>query len=305
MALSEPAWGCLGFYCIPESTYGVVQRCGAHQSMIYSGPNCVMPFIDNVATLMTLRQLQIEVDVSTKTKDNVTCTIVTAVQYAIHAPSAEELAAMDSGAADTEFPLYSAFYLLQDPQAQINNFVENVIRGALPRMDLDDVFASKDELSNAVKDQLNDRMKTYGYTIKTALVVDIIPARNVADSMNEINAQSRMREAATHKAEGDKILKVKAAEAEAESKYLSGLGVARQRKAIVEGLRDTVSDFSGSVKGAGPQDVMDILLLTQYFDMLKVVGSTGSGGGTLFLPHGPHSISSLRTDLKDNFQNAK
>ena len=113
-------------------------------------------------------------------------------------------------------------------------------------------------------------MKTYGYTIRTALVVDIIPDRTVCESMNAINASSRMREAATHKAEGDKILMVKAAEADADSKYLSGKGVARQRKAIVDGLRETVNDFSGKVKGASPQDVMDILLLTQYVNMFVV-----------------------------------
>ncbi len=47
------------------------------------------------------------------------------------------------------------------------------------------------------------------------------------------------------------------------------MGVARQRKAIVEGLKDTVSDFTTNVAGSGAQSVMDILLMTQYFDVLK------------------------------------
>ncbi|CAN0239206.1 unnamed protein product, partial [Phaeothamnion confervicola] len=72
-----------------------------------------------------------------------------------------------------------------------------------------------------------------------------------------------------HQAEADKIMQVKAAEAEAESKYLSGVGVARQRKAIVDGLRDSIHDFSSAIAGTTPKDVMDLLLLTQYFDMLR------------------------------------
>ena len=83
----------------------------------------------------------------------------------------------------------------------------------------------------------------------------------------EINASKRLKEAAFEKAEGEKILLVKSAEAQAESKYLSGVGVARQRKAIVDGLRDSISQFSGNVKGSTPKDVIDLLLLTQYFDM--------------------------------------
>ena len=113
-------------------------------------------------------------------------------------------------------------------------------------------------------------------------------------SMNEINASRRLREAAKEKAEADKIVQVKAAEADAESKYLSGVGVARQRQAIVGGLQDSIIEFSGEIAGTTPKDVMDLLLLTQYFDMLKDVGSSGSGGKTLFLPHAPSAVGDLR-----------
>jgi Mor family transcriptional regulator len=109
-----------------------------------------------------------------------------------------------------------------------------------------------------------------------------------------------MREAASYRADAEKILQVKAAEADGESKYLSGMGVAKQRQAIVEGLRDTVSSFSTEVEGAGPQDVMDLLLVTQYFDMLRDMAAKG-GGNTIFLPHGPNSVNNLRADLKKGF----
>ena len=110
-----------------------------------------------------------------------------------------------------------------------------------------------------------------------------------------------MREAFAEKAEAEKILQVKAAEADAESKYLSGLGVAKQRKAIVDGLKDTVSGFASEINGAGPEDVMYLLLVTQYFDMMKEVGGKSKTGNTLFLPHGPHSIDQLREQLKNSF----
>ena len=77
------------------------------------------------------------------------------------------------------------------------------------------------------------------------------------------------------KAEGDKVLSVKSAEAEAESKYLAGVGVARQRKAIVDGLKNSISDFTSNeqIKGASSKDVVDLLLITQYFDMLNAIGT--------------------------------
>ena len=61
--------------------------------------------------------------------------------------------------------------------------------------------------------------------------------------MNEINAAQRMRVAAQDRAEAEKIMVVKAAEADAEAKYLAGTGIARQRQAIINGLRESVMNF--------------------------------------------------------------
>ena len=118
--------------------------------------------------------------------------------------------------------------------------------------------------------------------------------------MNEINASRRLKEAAAHKAEADKTKQVKAAEAEAEARYLSGLGVARQRKAIVNGLQASVSEFSSEVDGARPKDVMDILLLSQYFDTLSVVGSN-----SLILEHDPATVAALQASVGRSFLQQK
>ena len=137
------------------------------------------------------------------------------------------------------------------------------------------------------------------YEIKNTLVTDLSPDNRVKASMNEINASRRLKEAASHKAEADKVKQVKAAEAEAEARYLSGLGVARQRKAIVQGLQESVGAFSDEVEGAKPKDVMDILLLSQYFDTLSVVGAN-----SLILEHDPKTVASLRESVGAGFMNS-
>ncbi len=141
-------------------------------------------------------------------------------------------------------------------------------------MKLDDVFEKKDEIADAVKSELSHTMDEFGYDIVKALVTDIEPDAKVKEAMNEINAAQRMRVAATEKGEADRILKVKAAEAEAQSKALQGKGIADQRKAIVEGLRESVTVFADSVPGSTPQDVMNLVLMTQYFDTLKEIGAS-------------------------------
>jgi regulator of protease activity HflC (stomatin/prohibitin superfamily) len=159
-------------------------------------------------------------------------------------------------------------------------------------MELDEAFASKNEIAQQVLQQLENVMKDYGYQILNALVTDLAPDARVKASMNEINASKRLKEAASHKAEADKVQQVKAAEADAEARYLSGLGVARQRKAIVEGLQSSIAEFSDTVEGVSSKDVMDILILTQYFDTLGAVGANN-----LILEHEPASVAMLQAQV--------
>lgn len=114
---------------------------------------------------------------------------------------------------------------------------------------------------------------------------------------------ARLRVAANEKAEAEKIIQIKRAEGEAEAKYLSGLGIARQRQAIVDGLRDSVLGFSVNVPGTTAKDVMDMVLITQYFDTMKEIGAQ-SKSSAVFIPHGPGSVRDVADQIRDGLLQA-
>lgn len=230
-----------------------------------------------------MRIQQLNVRVETKTKDNVFIQMTVAVQYVV-----------------LKEKIYEAFYKLTSPTHQINSFVFDAVRSQVPKLTLDEVFEEKEEIADRVLEQLAAQMSEFGFRILQTLVIDLDPDEKVKNAMNEINANRRLRIAAQEKAESDKILLVKRAEAEAESKYLQGNGVARQRRAIVEGLRESVHDFTDRVDGIGPKDVLELVLVTQYFDTLKEVG-LHSTNNTMFLPHNPGSLNQLSKEIKDGF----
>ncbi|GFY83031.1 SPFH/Band 7/PHB domain-containing membrane-associated protein family [Actinidia rufa] len=173
-----------------------------------------------------------------------------------------------------------------------------IIRASVPKMDLDSTFEQKNDIAKAVEDELEKAMSAYGFEIVQTLIVDIEPDINVKRAMNEINAAARMRVAANEKAEAEKILQIKRAEGEAESKYLSGLGIARQRQAIVDGLRDSVLAFSENVPGTSAKDVMDMVLVTQYFDTMKEIGAS-SKSSAVFIPHGPGAVRDVAAQIRE------
>eukprot|EP00542_Grammatophora_oceanica_P022018 CAMPEP_0194033452 /NCGR_PEP_ID=MMETSP0009_2-20130614/6145_1 /TAXON_ID=210454 /ORGANISM="Grammatophora oceanica, Strain CCMP 410" /LENGTH=282 /DNA_ID=CAMNT_0038674149 /DNA_START=108 /DNA_END=956 /DNA_ORIENTATION=+ len=275
--------GCFCFQCVRTQEVAVVEDLGQYKTLLDPGFHFLLWPITNITGTLSLRIQQLDVICETKTKDNVFVTVAVAVQYRVLVDSA-----------------YDAWYRLSDPRGQIQSYVFDVIRSTVPRMELDQAFASKAEIAQATLDQLKDVMKDYGYEIMTTLVTDLSPDSKVKASMNEINASRRLKEAASHKAEADKVRQVKAAEAEAEARYLSGLGVARQRKAIVNGLQSSVAEFSSQVEGATPKDVMDILLLSQYFDTLSSVGAN-----SLILEHDPATVASLQRQVGLSFLNTK
>lgn len=271
--------GCCCFQCVRTQEVAVVEDLGQFKRLLDPGLHCLCwPFVSIVGRL-TLRIQQLDVVCETKTRDNVFVQVAVAVQYRVLAEAA-----------------YDAFYRLTDPRGQIQSYVFDVVRSTVPKMELDEAFASKDDIAKAVLEQLQSVMLEYGYEIRNTLVTDLSPDSKVKASMNEINASRRLKEASSHKAEADKTRQVKAAEADAEARYLSGLGVARQRKAIVEGLQASVSEFSSEVEGARPKDVMDILLLSQYFDTLSVVGAN-----SLFLEHDPATVAALQNSVGASF----
>lgn len=106
------------------------------------------------------------------------------------------------------------------------------------------------------------------------------------------------RHATLQKAEAEKVSIVKHAEAEAEAKYLSGQGIARQREAIVNGLRDSVVQFSSDVESISNKEVMELMMITQYFDTVKEVGTTGNSNA-VFLPYSGNAMGDITTQVRD------
>lgn len=252
--------------CVNTSEVKLVERLGKYNRMLGPGFSVVCWPIESVVGTVSLRVQSLDVRCETKTFDNVFVDTTISVQFAV-----------------IQEKTFDAYYKMERPTRQIESYVQDAIRSTMPTFTLDKVFEAKDEIALTVKAQLSAVMESYGYTILNTLVTEMSPDPRVRSAMNEINTSRRLKEAASEKAEGDKILVVKSAEAEAESKYLSGVGVARQRKAIVDGLRDSISAFAGNVQGTNAKDVIDLLLMTQYFDMLKDIGGK-PGCNTVFIP---------------------
>lgn len=272
---------------VPNDQVAIIARCGrferlAHPGLLILPLPCICSRVGNVSTRLQETIVRCE----TKTKDNVFLSMEVSVQYEVLPDK-----------------IFDAFYRLSEPYVQISSYVFDVVRAAVPLLYIDDVFEQKEEIAEQVKGRLQAVMAGFGFHIVQALLTDISPNNKVKDAMNEINAAARSKQAAKEKAEADKIVLVKQAEADAESKYLQGTGIAKQRKAIVDGLRDSVDSFTNTVGGMDAKDVLELVLVTQYFDTMKDIG-TSSKAKTIFVPNNPGALSDITQDIRQGFMQA-
>jgi regulator of protease activity HflC (stomatin/prohibitin superfamily) len=275
------------FFTVSTAQVAVITRFGRFLRAAQPGLNWKWPFIDIVAGRVSLRVNQINLTMETKTKDNVFVTIPISVQNQVRPEK-----------------VYDAFYKLTNPTQQIQSYVEQVILGHVPGMTLDEVFASQSGIALAVKKELDADMSAFGYEIVNVLVTDIVPDAKVKSAMNDINAAQREQVAANARGEAEKILVVKKAEAEAESKALQGQGIANQRKAIIEGLQGSIEQFQRVVQGASTSEVMQLVMITQYFDTIKSIGELDKTN-TLFLSHSPAAVRDISDQILQSMLTAE
>ena len=260
----------LSIVIIPQQEMGLIERLGKFDRVLGPGLNFRIPLIERLRGKESIRIRQLDVPVETKTQDNVFVNLGVSVQF---------VAMSDK--------IFDAFYRLTDVNLQITSYVYDVVRGEVPKKTLDEVFETKEDLAQIIKSELSESMDSFGYSIVKSLITDIDPAPNVKEAMNQINATARLRVAAQNEAEADKIRQVKSAEADAEAKQLQGEGVAKQRAAIIEGFKTSIGDLK-EVTGSDvkTQDVMNMVMMVQYFDALRDIGTTGQNNAIL-IPYGP------------------
>lgn len=270
-----------GVFVVKQQTSAIIERFGKFIAIRKPGIHFKIPVIDKISGRVSLRILQLDVIVETKTKDDVFVKLKVSVQYKILPEN-----------------VYDAFYKLDFPQDQITSYVFDVVRAVVPKMRLDDVFEKKDEIANAVKGELNDAMVNYGYDIIKALVTDIDPDSEVKTAMNKINAAERQKIAAQYEGDAARILIVEKAKAEAESKRLQGQGIADQRREIARGLEESV-DVLNNV-GINSQEASALIVVTQHYDTLQSIGEE-TNSNLILLPNSPQAGSDMLNNMVASF----
>ena len=276
-----------GFRVINTKEAGVVERFGKFTKILTPGLNWIIPIIDSIAKKVPLRTQSLKMYVDSVSRDNVKVRMGIDVLFYIKT--------------DTD-SVYKSFYSLDNPLSAIQSIVDNALRAKINEFQHLDVLAKRNEFSDYLEEILEQKFTTLGYTIDSVQITDIELPESLIEAMNQVKTSERQKEAAMNEGEAKKILSVKEAEADQESKRLQGLGIAQQREEVAKGLKRSVDEFQLALgTKSDPNEIMNIILMTNYFDTLKAIGE-GPNSKVLMMDGTPEGIKTVRQQIISGIQ---
>ena len=259
-------------FIVKQQESAIIERLGKFNRISQSGLRFKIPFIETIATRLSLRTGKVDFPIDAKTSDNVTITLRVSAQYHVD---------FQQGATPTDSGTFRAFYTLAQPLDQMHDYIADALRSAIPKYTLDEVFAKKDDIAHDVNSSVSQTMMGFGWVLVSTLITSIGLPATVEQSMNDINAAQRQQQAAQSLANADKIKRVTEAQAEAEAMEKTGKGIAAQRVAIADGIAASLEAIHKS--GVSEAEANELFLFTQWIEMMSDFASSGKAA-TVVLP---------------------
>ena len=251
-------------FIVPQQQAYIIERFGKFNKVQFAGIHLKIPFVDRIAMKTNMRVSQINVQLETKTLDNVFVTVVASTQFRVNPQD-----------------VATAYYELRDPAGQLRSYMEDALRSAIPALGLDDAFARKDDVASDVQKTVGAEMARFGFTVVKTLITAIDPSPQVKSAMDSINAAQREKEATRQRAEAQRIQIETQAAAEAEKTRLQGEGQANYRREIANGIVDQIKSLQAV--GMDINNVNNVVLFNQYLDVMRSL-SESNNAKTVVLP---------------------
>ena len=267
-------------FIVPQQQAFIIERFGKFQSVQFAGIHMRIPIVDRIAMKTNMRVNQLNVQLETKTLDNVFVTVVASTQFRVNPEN-----------------VATAYYELRDPAGQLRSYMEDALRSAIPALTLDDAFARKDDVAFDVQKTVGNEMSRFGFTVVKTLITAIDPSPQVKNAMDSINAAQREKEATRQRAEAQRIQIETQAAAEAEKTRLQGEGQANYRREIANGIVDQIKSLHAV--GMDIDEVNKIVMFNQYLDVLRSL-SESPNGKTVVLPAStPNGFKSMYQEVTE------
>ena len=187
---------------VPQAYAYIVERLGAYNATLSTGLHFKIPIIDRVAKKISLKEIVADFPPQPViTKDNVTMQIDTVIFLQVTDPK-----------------LYT--YGVDNPMRAIENLTATTLRNIIGDLELDQTLTSRDIINSKMRSILDEATDAWGIKINRVELKNIMPPKEIQDSMEKQMKAERERREKILQAEGEKRSAVLVAEGEKEAAIL-------------------------------------------------------------------------------------
>ena len=278
-----------GVKIIPQSRAYVVERLGAYHRTMQTGLHYVIPFVERVANNVSLKEIVKDFPPQPViTKDNVTMQIDTVVYFQI-----------------TDSKLYT--YGIENPVNAIENLTATTLRNIIGELELDETLTSRDVINTKMRSILDDATDPWGVKVTRVEVKNILPPRDIQESMEKQMRAERERREAILKAEGEKKSAILIAEGEKESTILRADAEKEAKIRAAEGEAEAIIKIQEAtaqglrlLKSADMDEA--VLKLKSYEAMVEVANGNAT---KIIVPSELQNLVTLGTTLSESAKTDK
>ena len=257
----------------------VVERLWKFNRTLVPWLSFVIPLIESVVKKISLKTRSIKIAVDAYAKDNVEIKISIDILFFVK---------------EDKDDIYKSYYSLDDPISAIQSIVDNSLRAKINTFEHIEVLSKRNEFWDYLEEVLWEKLRWWGYTIDSVQITNINLPSELVNAMNRVKTTERQKEAAENEWEAKRIFTVKEAEADREKKKLQWLWLAQQREEVAKGLKNSVEEFKEALwSDSNPNEIMNIILMTNYFDTLKDIWESPSSK-VIFTDWSPWGLDKIR-----------
>ena len=242
---------------VQPNTVRTVEFLGKYNRVLRQGFHLIVPVLEQTK-LQTLFRRNFPVEVQGVTSDNVTAYIGLNVIYYVE----------DDRNDSMQWAIYRSIYSIDDHRTMIKSTIDEQLRAMIVSFTHKEIFNKREEIWEEIEERLREKLSTFGFRLDSIQVRDVELDKKVMEAMNKVVETEKLKGAAMNEAEAKKILQVKEAEAEKESKILLWEGMAGQRMKIAEWFKESVDLIKQTDDSLNAEKVLQFLLDSSRIETL-------------------------------------
>ncbi len=249
-----------GIRIVPQGSEWVVERLGKFHKVLKPGFHIIIPIVDRVAYKVPTKELILDIpSQEVITKDNAVVRTNAVVFVKVTDP-------------------IKAVYNIENFRAAAANLTMTTLRAVIGEMNLDEALYSRERIKGEIKRRISDEFATWGMTLNTVEIQDILPSDALQRAMDQQAAAERQRKALVIKAEGEK----EAHRLKAEGEMLAAERQAKAQIELAKASKEAIELVAAAIQNRGTEPVV-YLLGQKYIETLTEL-TKSSNGKFILLP---------------------